>query len=318
MRFDEAKEMLLDEGYRIIGEDFEDDSVYEDVPETNMEDGDVFTFVEQGLGDEGFDAQEVADIMSTNGERIEDLFAKGYEVEDIVKILAYENCDESDDAEDEQNEVVDDVPVDEATLQEGKSKPKSDKFAHKQKVAGKKKKCSDCDDCDDCDDEDDLDESIEPDNGWEESHKKYGSISELYDVLIGRGYNFKSARAWIDANMDKIVGLKRNGYTAEDIVLELDGPLAESLEDVPGLTREPRGQQGTDDWSDFKEDFRKKTLFLKKALTPQFVSGIIKDTDFEVDEKDIKEYAFKNIEEVFGTKDPVANLQRRIRKFFVG
>lgn len=252
MRFDEAKEMLLDEGYRIIGEDFEDDSVYEDVPETNMEDGDVFTFVEQGLGDEGFDAQEVADIMSTNGERIEDLFAKGVEVEDIIKILAYENCEECEDEEEpvvDNVDNVDDVPVDEATLQEGKSKPKSDKFSHKQKVAGKKKKCYDCDDCEDCDDEDDLDES---------------------------------------------------------------------LEDVPGLTREPRGQQGTDDWSDFKEDFRKKTLFLKKALTPQFVSGIIKDTDFEVDEKDIKEYAFKNIEEVFGTKDPVANLQRRIRKFFVG
>jgi hypothetical protein len=246
MKLDEAKELLLNEGYRIIEEDFEDDSVYEEVPETNMEDGDVFTFVEQGLGDEGFDAQEVADIMSTNGEHIEDLFAKGVEIEDIIKILAYENCEECDD---EEEPVVDDVPVDEATLQEGKSKPKSDKFAHKQKVAGKKKKCYDCDDCDDCDDDEDLDES---------------------------------------------------------------------LEDVPGLTRGPRGQQGTDDWSDFKDDFRKKTLFLKKALTPQFVSGIIKDTDFEVDEKDIKEYAFKNIEEVFETKDPVANLQRRIRKFFVG
>ena len=27
-------------------------------------------------------------------------------------------------------------------------------------------------------------------------------------------------------------------------------------------------------------------MFLKKALTPQFVSGIIKDTDFEVDDKE--------------------------------
>lgn len=313
MKFDEAKEMLLDEGYRIIGEDFEDDSVYEEVPETNMEDGDVFTFVEQGLGDEGFDAQEVADIMSTNGERIEDLFAKGVEVEDIIKILAYENCEECDD---EEEPVVDDVPVDEATLQEGKSKPKSDKFAHKQKVAGKKKKCYDCDDCDDCDDEDDLDESFE-------NVQDYPiECLDIFKLLTGRGYDDIGAKSWIKTNKNKIEMFLNKGYSAEDIVYELDGDLAgdmdESLEDVPGLTRGPRGQQGTDDWSDFKDDFRKKTLFLKKALTPQFVSGIIKDTDFEVDEKDIKEYAFKNIEEVFETKDPVANLQRRIRKFFVG
>ena len=89
------------------------------------------------------------------------------------------------------------------------------------------------------------------------------------------------------------------------------------MEDVPGLIREPRGQVGRDDWDDFKDDFRKKTLFLKKALTPKFVSGIIKDTDFEVDDKEIKAYAFKVIDEVFGTKNPVKNLQARIRSHFV-
>jgi hypothetical protein len=57
---------------------------------------------------------------------------------------------------------------------------------------------------------------------------------------------------------------------------------------------------------------------LKKALTPQFVSGIIKDTDFEVDDKEIKAYAFTIIEELFNTKDPVRNLQKRIRNHFVG
>ena len=91
----------------------------------------------------------------------------------------------------------------------------------------------------------------------------------------------------------------------------------EALEDIPGLTREPRGQVGTDNWDDFKDDFRAKTLFLKKALTPAFVSGIIKDTDFEVDDKEIKAYAFTVIEDVFGTKDPVRNLQARIRNHFV-
>jgi hypothetical protein len=95
--------------------------------------------------------------------------------------------------------------------------------------------------------------------------------------------------------------------------------LDESLEDdFPETFRKPNTEQkGTDNWDDFKDDFRAKTLFLKKALTPAFVSGIIKDTDFEVDDKEIKAYAFTIIEDVFGTKDPVVNLQRRIRNHFV-
>ena len=56
---------------------------------------------------------------------------------------------------------------------------------------------------------------------------------------------------------------------------------------------------------------------LKKALTPAFVSGIIKDTDFEVDAKEIKDYAITIIEDVYGTKNPVENLQARIRRHFV-
>lgn len=260
MKYETAKKLLLSEGYRIVSEDFEDDAVYDDVVDTNQEvlpaegeeqlDSDVYGAVEQGLGDEGFDAQEVADIMTANNERIDELTQKGISAEDIVKILAYENCDCDDDGDfgDETDIEYDDAPVDEAYMIEGKSKPKGDKFAHREKVAGKKQKgCCGKKGCKDCED-DDLDESIE---------------------------------------------------------------------DVPGLTREPRGQVGTDNWDDFKDDFRAKTLFLKKALTPAFVSGIIKDTDFEVDDKEIKAYAFTVIEDVFGTKDPVRNLQARIRNHFV-
>ena len=325
MRFETAKELLLSEGYRIVSEDFEDEEVLgtdvaqiEDTPDIAEEpaaESDVYVAVEQGLGDEGFDATEIADIMVNYGEKIEDLANKGVDVEDIIKIVAYDKCPECEDGECEGPEC--DPAATEVPMDESKSREKSDRFSHKQKVAYKKKKCEECDD----DDDEEMDESIEPDNGWEESNKKYGSLSEFYDVLIGRGYNFKSARAWIDANMNKIVMFKRKGYSAEDIVYELDGDLAgdmdESLEDVPGLIREPRGQVGRDDWDDFKDDFRKKTLFLKKALTPKFVSGIIKDTDFEVDDKEIKEYAFSVIEDVFETKNPVENLQARIRKHFV-
>ena len=265
MKYQTAKELLLSEGYRIISEDFENDVAYEDVVDTNTEampdeggeqlDSDVFGAVEQGLGDEGFDAQEVADIMTANNERIDELSQKGVTAEDIVKILAYENCE----CEDETTEDVpvddgvefDDEQFDEAYMTEGKSKPKGDKFSHKEKVAGRKPK--------------------------------------------------------------GCCGGKKGGKCEDDD----DDDLDEALEDVPGLTRGPRGQVGTDNWDDFKDDFRAKTLFLKKSLTPQFVSGIIKDTDFEVDDKEIKAYAFKVIDEVFGTKNPVKNLQARIRSHFV-
>lgn len=271
MKYETAKELLLSEGYRIVSEDFEDDAVYDDVVDTNQEalpvegeeqlDSDVYGAVEQGLGDEGFDAQEVADIMTANNERIDELSQKGVAAEDIVKILAYENCecdgqnpeDFGEETVDETGVEYDDVPVDEAYMTEGKSKPKGDKFSHKEKVAGRKpkgccggKKGGKCTDCDD----DELDESLE--------------------------------------------------------------------DDFPDTFRRPNNvQQGTDNWDDFKDEFRAKTLFLKKALTPAFVSGIIKDTDFEVDDKEIKAYAFTVIEDVFGTKDPVRNLQARIRNHFV-
>lgn len=270
MKYETAKELLLSEGYRIVSEDFEDDAVYDDVVDTNQEtlpvegeeqlDSDVYGAVEQGLGDEGFDAQEVADIMTANNERIDELSQKGVAAEDIVKILAYENCEcDGQNPEDFGDETVDDtaveyddVPVDEAYMTEGKSKPKGDKFSHKEKVAGRKPKgCCGGKKGGKCEDEDDdLDESLE--------------------------------------------------------------------DDFPGTFRKPNNvQQGTDNWDDFKDDFRAKTLFLKKALTPAFVSGIIKDTDFEVDDKEIKAYAFTVIEDVFGTKDPVRNLQARIRNHFV-
>lgn len=312
MKYETAKKLLLSEGYRIVSEDFEDDVVdtnQEALPAEGEEqfDSDVYGAVEHGLGDEGFDAQEVADIMTANNERIDELTQKGIAAEDIVKILAYENCDCDDDGDfgDETDIEYDDVPVDEAYMIEGKSKPKGDKFAHKEKVAGKKQKgCCGKKGCKDCED-DDLDEST---NSF---------INELKEVLIGRGYNEEGASSWIFVHKNKIADLEEFGYSAEDIVYKLDGSLDESLEDVPGLTREPRGQVGTDNWDDFKDDFRAKTLFLKKALTPAFVSGIIKDTDFEVDDKEIKAYAFTVIEDVFGTKDPVRNLQARIRNHFV-
>lgn len=309
MKFNEARELLLDEGYRIIGEDFEDGAEFGDVPadlpvegeEVGELDSDVYGAIEQGLGDEGFDAQEVADIMTANNERIDELSQKGVAAEDIVKILAYENCEgEGPNPEDFGDETVDDtaveyddVPVDEAYMTEGKSKAKSDKFAHKEKVAYKKKKQSCCED----DDDEDLDEN--------------------YDLYEGKSKP-KSDKF---AHKEKVAGKKPKGCCGKKGCKDCeDDELDESLEDdYPETFRRPNNvQQGTDNWDDFKDDFRAKSLFLKKALTPQFVSNIIKDTDFETDDKEIKAYAFSIIEDVFGTKNPVVNLQARIRKHFVG
>ena len=76
----------------------------------------------------------------------------------------------------------------------------------------------------------------------------------------------------------KLAGKKK---ACKDCAEEEDDELDEALEDVEGVVRGPRGQQGTEDWSDFKDNFREQTLILKKALTPKFVSGLIKDMDFE-------------------------------------
>lgn len=306
MKFNEARELLLDEGYRIIGEDFEDGAEFGDVPadlpvegeEVGELDSDVYGAIEQGLGDEGFDPQETADIMTNFTDKINELVEKGVDAADIVKVLAYENCPtEGDDLEEEipadDDEDLTDVPVDEAYMTEGKSKAKSDKFAHREKAAYKKKKQSCCDE----DDDEDLDEN--------------------YDLYEGKSKP-KSDKF---AHKEKVAGKKPKGCCGKKGCKDCeDDELDESLEDdYPETFRRPNNvQQGTDNWDDFKDDFRAKSLFLKKALTPQFVSGIIKDTDFETDDKEIKAYAFSIIEDVFGTKNPVVNLQARIRKHFVG
>ena len=307
MKFNDAKDILLEEGYRIIGEDFEDDSVYGDVPaddgmsdlpvEGEELDSDVYGAIEQGLGDEGFDPQETADIMTNYTDKINELIEKGVEAEDIVKILAYENCPTEDDEEPvddmpvEDGEDLTDVPVDEAYMTEGKSKGKSDRFAHREKAAYKKKK-----QCCDEEDDDDLDEN--------------------YDLYEGKSKP-KSDKF---AHKEKVAGKKPKGCCGKKGCKDCDDDeLDESLEDdFPDTFRRPNNvQQGTDNWDDFKDSFRAKSLFLKKALTPKFISGVIKDSDFETDEKEIKAYAFSVIEDVYGTKNPVENIQARIRKHFI-
>ena len=261
MLISEAKNLLRMSGYRLIKESV-----------------DIFEEVAEVLESYGYEKDEVKDMLDTFATDVEDGYEKGMtavEIADMVSDL-------------QKN-------IDESYIYEGKSKCKSDKFAHREKAAYKNKKKYYEDE--DEDDDDDLDEAF-----LEEGKSK------------PKGDRF--------SHKEKVAGRKpkdccgKKGCKDCD---EEDDDLDESIEDVPGLTRELRGQVGTDDWSDFKDEFRAKTLLLKKALTPKFVSELIKRTDFEIDEKEIKSYALDVIENAnLDAKNPVDALQRKIRRHFTG
>lgn len=261
MLISEAKNLLRMSGYRLIKESV-----------------DIFGEVAEVLESWGYEKDEVKDMLDTFATDVEDGYEKGMTADEIADMVSGLQKD-----------------IDESYIYEGKSKCKSDKFAHREKVAYKNKKKYYEDE--DEDDDDDLDEAF-----LEEGKSK------------PNGDKF--------AHKEKVAGRKpkdccgKKGCKDCD---EEDDDLDESIEDVPGLTRELRGQVGTDDWSDFKDEFRAKTLLLKKALTPKFVSELIKRTDFEIDEKDIKSYALDVIENAnLDAKNPVDALQRKIRRHFTG
>lgn len=71
--------------------------------------------------------------------------------------------------------------------------------------------------------------------GVEESCKREGSALPLEDAVLavsdllkGRGYTERSADSWINVNMNRIQDMLDAGSSPEDIVYEIDGPLAES------------------------------------------------------------------------------------------
>lgn len=131
------------------------------------------------------------------------------------------------------------------------------------------------------------------------------------DEYMGESKSYKGKSDKFDRKA-KLAGKKKCKHCKD---CDDDEDLDESLEDL-GVVRGPRGQQGTEDWSDFKDEFRTKTAILKTALTNNFVSGLIKDFDFEIDNKDIREVAFDNVDAVYGTKNAVKNLQARVREYF--
>ena len=261
MLISEAKNLLRMSGYRLIKESV-----------------DIFEEVAEVLESYGYEKDEVKDMLDTFATDVEDGYEKGMTADEIA-------------------DMVSDLQknIDESYIYEGKSKCKSDKFAHREKVAYKNKKKYYEDEEED--DDEDLDEAF-----LEEGKSK------------PKGDKFAHKEEVAGRKPKDCCGKKGCKDCDED-----DDDLDESIEDVPGLTRELRGQVGTDDWSDFKDEFRAKTLLLKKALTPKFVSELIKRTDFEIDEKDIKSYALDVIENAnLDAKNPVDALQRKIRRHFTG
>lgn len=245
--------MLRTAGYRLIKEDIDDEEIYAEI--TNL------------LIGRGYDDSSAASWITQNDGYIKDLIDRGNTAEDIV----YQLDGDLDTPEDEETEEIDlsgdrwgDISEfdedydedfdDEEILDEGKSRGKSDKLAHKEKAAFKKKKQSCCEE----DDDDELDEGYEED------------LAGIEDRLIASG----AAR--------------------------------------------PRDTVGQD-VGDFNNSFRAKILLLKKALTPKFVSELIKRNDFEIDDKDVKAYAIKIIEGAnLDAKDPVQALQKKIKAHFPG
>lgn len=261
MLISEAKNLLRMSGYRLIKESV-----------------DIFEEVAEVLESYGYEKDEVKDMLDTFATDVEDGYEKGMTADEIADMVSGLQKD-----------------IDESYIYEGKSKCKSDKFAHREKVAYKNKKKYYEDE--DEDDDDDLDEAF-----LEEGKSK------------PKGDKFSHKEKVAGRKPKDCCGKKGCKDCDED-----DDDLDESIEDVPGLTRELRGQVGTDDWSDFKDEFRAKTLLLKKALTPKFVSELIKRTDFEIDEKEIKSYALDVIENAnLDAKNPVDALQRKIRRHFTG
>ena len=261
MIISEAKNLLRMSGYRLIKESV-----------------DIFEEVAEVLKSYGYEKDEVKDMLDTFATDVEDGYEKGMTADEIA-------------------DMVSDLQknIDESYIYEGKSKCKSDKFAHREKVAYKNKKKYYEDEEED--DDEDLDEAF-----LEEGKSK------------PKGDKFSHKEKVAGRKPKDCCGKKGCKDCDED-----DDDLDESIEDVPGLTRELRGQVGTDDWSDFKDEIRAKTLLLKKALTPKFVSELIKRTDFEIDEKDIKSYALDVIENAnLDAKNPVDALQRKIRRHFTG
>lgn len=258
----------------------EETDIYSDIIEVLVEDGYTYSEAQNYL-------QQNHDIVEEMLENNSSAFDVAAAIEGNLEAAAAAEADETPELElgsDNFGAIEDYENFDESYLEEGKSKGKSDRFSHREKAAFKNRKKSCCEE----DDDDDLDES----------YLEEGKSKPKSDKF---------------AHKEKVANKKKKCYDCDD---DCDDDLDEAFEDA---VREPRGQEGAADWADFKNNFRAKTLLLNKALTPKFVSELIKRTNFEYDEKDIKAYAISVIENAnLDAQNPVGALQRKVSRHFTG
>lgn len=309
MKINEAKSLLRDAGYRLIKE------------YTSISDG-IYGEIESVLAERGFTDNEIQSIMSDRSADIEEMIA--------AEKSAFQIADFLDTPTEEEDEITDEIDLtgdrwgditdfdesyddydfeDEELLDEGKSRGKSDKFSHKEKVAYKNKKngCCGRKNCRDCDD-DDMDESTEDD-----------LVDELLDEGKSRGKSDKFAHSQKAAFKKRKCSLDDEDEDDDD----LDESYEDDMADVENRLIATKAARRMDNErkpvGEFNNTFRAKIQLLKKALSPKFVSELIKRNDFEIDEKDIKAYAIDIIENAnLNAKDPVQALQKKIKLHFPG
>lgn len=303
MKINEAKSLLRTAGYRLIKE------------HTQISDG-IYDEIESVLAERGFTENEIQNIMSDRSADIEEMISQDKSAFEIAEFLDTPVEEEDDftsevdlngdrwgDIQDFDENFEDDFE-DEDMLDEGKSRGKSDRFSHKEKVAYKNKKNKCCGrDCDD----DDLDESFEDED-------------EMLDEGKSRGKSDKFAHSQKAAYKNK---KKCSFDDDEDDDDELDEGYVEDMADVEDRLIKAKAARPINRESnpigEFNNSFRSKIQLLKKALSPKFVSELIKRNDFEIDEKEIKDYAIKIIEFAnLEAKDPVQALQKKIKAHFPG
>lgn len=296
MLFNEAKRKLIQAGYRVVNEVRHD--IYADIREILKEDG--------------YNDNDITDLMMRYSNEIEDLIMvdkSAFEIAAAIEGYLEDNNDDYDE-ETEEISIVGDrwgeiEDFDESYIAEGKSRVKGDRFSHKEKVAFKNKKKGCCGKNCRWEDEDDdeLDESYWSQNDGVDLNNAIENI-----FINDYGMSEEMVEKILDRYDELIYDEGTKGTDAEDIA------------DMIATKMQVRKKAvSTDNSIDFNNNFRAKTILLKKALSPKFVSELIKRNDFEIDADDVKKYAIEIIEKAnLDAKDPVQALQKKIKAHFPG
>lgn len=296
MKLDEAKQILKNVGYRILKEYAE--------PQTDIEE------VKDCLADNGYELEEINDIVDKFFDTIQDFIDDGLTCDEIVDEISgiyedrfndsYGNSDWADDDDMceswvSSNGLIDFMDsVTDWIANWIKNKAEAMDFVDKYGsiVAKYFDKLNAEDDADDV--------------------KYEANVSDCaIDILTQEGIVFECCDKKGKKKKKKLI---ENKY--DDNMKDIENRLinAGAARKTTTIDDEPIENVNDEEWT---KNFKERVEVLKKTLTNAFISGIIEDTKFRADSKMIRKFAFDNVEEVMDTKNPVKNLQTKIRSFFV-